>query len=308
MFDSIYRNALLGVAEASPVRRLFERYGMRMGVRRFVAAESLEPALEVLAGIERTGKHTIFDLLGELVDTADAARATTDRILATLDGMADRGVSNHMSVKPTQLGLGVDPELAHENAARVLERARGRGSHICLDMENAPFVDGTLDLFEDLRTSGFTNVSTVLQSYLRRTPEDLERLLALSPTPPIRIVKGAYRESRDVAFGDKSVVDARFRQLVYRAFEGGGKVNVATHDTSILQEVRTYVAREGLPSERYEFQLLYGVAPGLQDRLAGEGYPVRIYVPYGEDWYGYYARRLAERPANLAFVLRGLFG
>ena len=308
MFDSIYRNVLLGVAEAAPVRRLFQRYGMRMGVRRFVAAESLDPALNVLEEIERAGKRTIFDLLGEFVDTAQGAHAMTDRILATLDGMAGRQVSNHMSVKPTQLGLGVDAELAHENARRVLERARERGSHICLDMENAPFVDGTLDLFERLRRAGYTNVSTVLQSYLRRTRDDLDRLLALSPTPPIRIVKGAYRESADVAFQEKRIVDERFRELVYRIFEAGGKANVATHDTSILEDVGAYVEREGLPVERFELQLLYGVAPQLQDRLAAEGYPVRIYVPYGEDWYGYYARRLAERPANLAFVVRGLFG
>lgn len=308
MFDTIYRNVVLGVADAAPVKRVFERYGMRMGVRRFVAAETLPEALDALEAVERSGKRIIFDLLGEFVDTPERAAEMTARILETLDGMAARGVSNHMSVKPTQLGLAVDRDLAYENARRVLERALARESHICLDMENVPYVDGTLDLFERLRLEGFHNVSTVLQSYLHRTGDDLERLLALSPTPPIRIVKGAYRESADVAYQDKAAVDARYRELAFRVLEADAKANVATHDESIIREVAAYVQGAGLGADRYEFQLLYGVAPQLQDRLVAAGYPVRIYVPYGEDWYGYYSRRLAERPANLAFVVRGLFG
>ena len=308
MFDSVYRNVVLAVADAAPVRRAFQRYGMRMGVRRFVAAEDLDDALNTLEELERSGRHSIFDLLGEFVDTEHGARAMTERILATLDGMAQRNVSNHMSVKPTQLGLGVDPGLALENAMRVMERATTLGGHVCLDMENAPYVDGTLDLFEALRGAGYVNVSTVLQSYLRRTKDDLDRLLRLSPKPPIRIVKGAYRESAEVAFQDKAVVDERYREMAYRVLDAGAKANIATHDQSIIREVTAYVRGADLPPDSFELQLLYGVAPQLQDRLVGAGYPVRIYVPYGEDWYGYYARRLAERPANLAFVVRGLFG
>lgn len=308
VIETLYRNVLLAIADAPPVRRTLERYGMRLGVRRFVAAEQLHEALDVLEAVEAAGKRSIFDLLGEFVDTRERAEAMTAQVLATLDGMASRSVSNHMSVKPTQLGLAVDAEFAYENAVRVLERAETTESHVCLDMENVPFVDGTLDLFERLRREGHTRVSTVLQSYLRRTPDDLERLLELSPTPPVRIVKGAYRESAEVAYQDKAKVDEQYRELVYRLLDAGAKANVATHDERILREVAAYARGAGLTDARYEFQLLYGVAPQLQDRLVASGYPVRIYVPYGDDWYGYYSRRLAERPANLMFVLRGLVG
>lgn len=308
VLDNLYRQLLLSLADAPPVRSLLQRYGMRMGVRRFVAAESLDDALGILESIEKTGKATIFDLLGEFVDTEERADEMTERILRTLDGMADRDVENHMSVKPTQLGLAVDPELAYRNARRVLERARERGSHICFDMENHPYVANTLDLFERVRDDGFHNASTVLQSYLRRTENDLERLLGLSPMPAVRIVKGAYREDEAVAYQDKAVVDERYRHHVYRLLEAGAKANVATHDESIIREVAAYAEGAKLGTDRFEFQLLYGVSPQLQDRLVQQGYPVRIYVPYGEDWYGYFSRRLAERPANLMFVVRGLFG
>ena len=308
VLDNAYRNLLLAMSDAPPVKALGQRYGMRLGVRRFVAAETLDDALDTLERIEETGKSTIFDLLGEFVDTEERANAMTDQILATLDGMAGRDVSNHMSVKPTQLGLAVDQDLAYRNARRVLERAREHGSHICFDMENHPYVDGTLDLFERVRREGFTNASTVLQSYLRRTRDDLERLLGLSPAPDVRIVKGAYREPEEVAFQDKDVVDASYRELVFRLLDAGAKANVATHDEAIIREVAAYAQGAGLASDRFEFQLLYGVSPNLQDRLVRDGYPVRIYVPYGEDWYGYFSRRLAERPANLMFVVRGIFG
>lgn len=307
LFANLYRNSLLAVADVGLVKRFFGRYGMRFGVQRFVAAEELPEALDTLETIEQSGKRTIFDLLGEFVDTKERAEGMTTQILATLDGMGGRDVSNHMSVKPTQLGLAVDFGLAVENARRVMQRAVLRDSHICLDMENAPYVDGTLDLFEQLRADGYTNVSTVLQSYLKRTGSDLERLLQLSPTPAVRIVKGAYRERPEVAYQNKEKVDERYRELVYRLLDAGAKANVATHDESIIREVAAYARGAGLSDDRVEFQLLYGVAPQLQDRLVQSGYPVRIYVPYGEDWYGYFSRRLAERPANLMFVVRGIF-
>ena len=199
-------------------------------------------------------------------------------------------------------------ELAFELASQLADAARRGHGELCLDMESSAYVDATLTLFERLRREGRQEVSTVLQSYLQRTPEDLERLLALSPRPALRIVKGAYSEPAPVAYQDKAAVDAAFRELVYRTLEAGARVNVATHDERILGEVRAFVRGARLSPERYEFQLLYGVKPRLQAHLTERGEPVRVYVPFGEDWYGYFSRRLAERPANLAFVLRGLTG
>ena len=308
MFDTLYRRVVLGVAEAPPLARFIKRQGWKLGVSRFVAGESLEGALAALAALEARGMSGILDLLGEFVDTEAGAEAMTQEVLRTLTRLAETELERYMSVKPTQLGLGLGLEPAYANARRILERAQEVGAQVCLDMENAPYVEGTLDLTERLHREGFHAVSTVLQSYMRRSPQDLARLLALSPKPAVRIVKGAYRESADVAYQDKAKVDAQYRSLVEQALAGGAQVNIATHDERLIRAALELADALGVPPERYEFQLLYGVKPALQQRLVREGHRVRIYVPYGEDWYGYFSRRLAERPANLAFVVRGLFG
>ena len=308
MLNALYRRSLLGVADAPPVESFVKTQGWKLGVNRFVAGEGLDTALPALQELESKGLYGIFDLLGEFVDTEAGAAEMTDKILTTLDRLEDTELNRYMSVKPTQLGLGVSQELGLENAHRVADRAREVDAHICLDMENYPYVDGTLAMYRSLHGEGYRNVSTVLQSYLRRTKDDLNSLLELDPKPTLRIVKGAYREDEDVAYKDKREVDRVYRELVFTGLEGGAKINVATHDESILNEVTAFVKGARLGPERYEYQFLYGVKPNLQTRLVEEGHLVRIYVPYGEDWYGYFSRRLAERPANLMFVVRGLFG
>lgn len=284
------------------------RQGFRLGVGRFVAGEHLPEALAALERLEASGLHGILDLLGEFIEDEAGVEAAVAGILAALDALAGTPVDRYLSVKPTQLGLALDPGLALENARLVAERARSAGAQVCLDMESSEYVDGTLDLYRALHTEGHHHVSTVLQSYLYRTRADLESLLGLSPAPAIRIVKGAYRESPEVAHQDKRKVDSEYRELVWLTLEGGARANVATHDEAIISEVAAYARERGLGPDRFEFQLLYGVKPRLQQRLVQDGHLVRVYVPYGHDWYGYFSRRLAERPANLAFVLRGLVG
>lgn len=305
---TLYRRGLLGVAESSPVAGFVKKQGWKLGVGRFVAGETLEETLPVLHALESRGLLCILDLLGEFVDTEEGVEAITRQILRTLEVLGSEPLNRYMSVKPTQLGLGLGVERALESARRIAQRAQEVGAHICLDMENYPYVDGTLALYRTLHEEGYGNVSTVLQSYLRRTENDLRALLELEPKPVLRIVKGAYRESEEVAFPDKGDVDRVYRDLVWAGLRGGAKINVATHDESILDEVERFVAEHGLDESHYEFQMLYGVRPALQKRLAEAGHRVRIYIPYGEDWYGYFSRRLAERPANLLFVARGLFG
>ncbi len=307
-FETLYRRGLLGVADAAPISSFLKSQGWKLGVGRFVAGERLEDALPALHELEKRGLHGILDLLGEFVDTREGVETMTKEILRTLDVLSGEPLDRYMSVKPTQLGLGVGTELALENARRVAKKAREVGANICLDMENYPFVDGTLQVYRTLHGEGFHNLSTVLQSYLYRSLDDLNALLTLDPKPTLRIVKGAYRESDEVAYQDMADVDKTYREMAFAGLDGGAKVNVATHDESIIREVEDYVKAHGLGSERYEFQLLYGVKPALQERLVAAGHRVRIYVPYGEDWYGYFSRRLAERPANLMFVVRGLFG
>ena len=308
MIDGLYRRALLSVADAPPVSAFVKQQGRKLGVSRFVAGEQLPEVLAAARTLRKDGLESILDLLGEFVDTEAGAAAMTGEVLATLEAIREEPGERYMSVKPTQLGLGVDFELGLENARRVAEKAREVGAQLCLDMENAPYVDGTLKLFRTLADEGHGHVSTVLQSYLYRTMDDLNALLGGSPKPTLRIVKGAYRESEEVAYKDKAEVDRNFRDLLYRGLEAGATVGVATHDESIIRETEAYVRGAGLGAERYEFQFLYGVKPALQRKLVARGHKVRIYIPYGKDWYGYFSRRLAERPANLLFVMRGLVG
>ncbi|MDT3681928.1 MAG: proline dehydrogenase family protein [Truepera sp.] len=308
----LYRNVTLAVASAPFVKSVISRYGWRVGVGRFVAGEDVSSAVPALLAIQQSGRRVILDLLGEAVGSERGARAVADEIEDCLVVTQAAGVEPYLSVKPTQLGLGVSPELAFELADRVVRRALSLGGHVCLDMENVPFVGGTLDLFERLREAGHQGVSTVLQSYLYRTPEDLERVIELakrySGVTALRLVKGAYNEAPQDAIPDVRKVDDAYRTLAFRALEAGLKLNIATHDEALLRELLAYARGARLGPERYEVQMLYGVRPQLQERLTAQGHPVRVYVPFGADWYGYYSRRLAERPANLAFVVRGLFG
>ena len=306
MLESLYRRSLLGLAGAEPVEKFLRKRGMRLGVARFVAGSNLEEALPRASELEGAGLLTILDLLGEFVEDDASARAATEQIVAGLPILRDGLEKPAMSVKPTQLGLGLGFETALENAREIARCARGAGVEICLDMENHPYVDGTLELYRTLHGEGYHNVSTVLQSYLRRSEADLEALLELEPRPTLRIVKGAYREPAEVAFQEKSKVDSQYRKLLFRLLEEGGRANIATHDERILREAEAFL--RGADVAGYEYQLLYGVKPGLQRTLRDEGHPVRIYMPYGRDWYGYFSRRLAERPANLMFVIRGLVG
>ena len=308
MLETLYRRSLLGLAGVEPVERFMRRRGMQLGVGRFVAGSTLAEALPRARELEAEGLAIILDLLGEFVEDVEGATAATDEIVAGVVRLDNELSSPAMSVKPTQLGLGLGLDTALSNARRIAEQARASGVEICLDMENHPFVDGTLELYRCLHADGFGNVSTVLQSYLRRSEADLERLLELEPRPALRIVKGAYKEPAEVAFQEKALVDSQYRKLLFGLLEGGGRANIATHDERILREAQAYLMRTGLDRRHYEFQLLYGVKPALQRRLRDEGHPVRVYMPFGRDWYGYFSRRLAERPANLMFVLRGLIG
>lgn len=311
MFESAYRRSLLTIAELPPVTAFVRRFGWRLGVGRFVAGEDLEAAIAVLTELHGRGLNGILDLLGEFVASPTGVEAMVGEIEAALRRLADIPWSKAMSVKPTQLGLGLKENAlatALANARRLAVLARDIGAHLCFDMENHPYVDGTLTLYRTLHAEGFANVSTVLQSYLRRSLDDLDQLLALNPKPTLRLVKGAYREPEHVAYQAKAQVDSLLREMIFRGLEAGATINIATHDEALIAQSEAFLRGGKIPPERYEFQLLYGVKPRLQQALRDRGHPVRIYVPYGKDWYGYFSRRLAERPANLAFVLRGLFG
>jgi proline dehydrogenase len=305
---SRYRDLVLAVAGWGPLERFARRRGLALGASRFVAGEGLDDGLRVANELAARDRHAILDLLGEFVADEAAAAEMAEGVRAAIHGLASVPEPRVLSIKPTQLGLGLGSEVALGHLRSLAADAAARNVRICLDMEDHPQVDATLALLGTLHDEGHHHVSTVLQSYLRRTPADLARLLARDPVPELRLVKGAYREPARVAFPDKADVDRAYRELLEAMLQGGGVVNVATHDEALIRLARERRDALGLPPGRVVFQLLYGVKPKLQDQLVAEGETVGVYLPFGADWYGYFSRRLAERPANLAFVLRGLVG
>ncbi len=305
---NLYRRGVLAVAGLPWLERAARAYGWRLGVGRFVAGEDLAGALSAIHALTADGRGTIVDVLGEYVRDVAAARAMASAVEGVVAGLAAAGLPPVVSVKPTQLGLALDPSLARSLAGDVARAAERLGGRVCLDMEDHRYVDATLALLDGVREDGAPATSTVLQAYLHRTPDDLAALLAASPPgAEVRIVKGAYREPSTVAIQDLPALREAFVATCERAWRAGAKVNVATHDETILREMLAFVRGAGMSRERYELQLLFGVKPRLQRRLVEDGHPVRIYVPVGADWYGYFSRRLAERPANVAVVVRGLF-
>jgi proline dehydrogenase len=298
------RTAILAAASDPRARRFMDRYGMRLGAARFVAGEDLDACLDVLAGLNSKGLHANTTLLGEDVTSRDEAESVVAEYVTILDRIADRGLKANVAVKLTQLGLLIDEDFAYANVARLVAHAAERSNFIRIDMEHSSVVDATLRIYRRLRDDGHANVGCVLQAYLYRTPEDLDALLPLQPN--LRIVKGAYLEPPEIAYPQKVEVDAAYGTLMERALTGGAYVAVATHDERIIERAIAFAADNDIPAGRYEFQMLYGVRPQLQLDLVRRGFKVLVATPYGPQWYPYLMRRLAERPANLLFLLRNL--
>lgn len=304
-----YRRGVIGLTGIDTVERVARRLGPRLGISRFVAGDTVEDALAVAASLRADGLRVIFDLLGEFIESEEAAAAVAAKVINTLRRLTAED-TRHLSVKPSQIGLGLGAGsqlVAAGHAHRIVAAAAGIDGHVCFDMEDSPRVDGTLDVFHELHANHPRHVSTVLQSYLLRAPADLDRLLALYPSPSLRIVKGAYVEPSHIAHQDTEKIDKAFTRLVFTGLEAGAHIAIATHDESIIKQVETFLTKQTIGSDRYEFQLLHGIRRDLQKALVARGHAVRTYVPFGTDWYGYYSRRLAERPGNLGFLLRSLF-
>jgi proline dehydrogenase len=272
----------------------------RRVARRWVAGETLDDAIEATRRLNARGISVSLDHLGENVNAADEARAAAADYVAILDRIYAERVEANISIKPTALGLDIAMDLCRENVACVVNRARAHGIFVRVDMEGSDYTQRTLDLVAELRRE-YDNVGTVVQSYLYRTPEDVEALIASRTR--VRLVKGAYLEPPSVAYPQKADVDEQYVRLMYELLERGVYPAIATHDERIIACARRFVADRGIARARFEFQMLYGIRRDLQDRLTSEGYNVRVYVPYGTQWYPYLTRRMAERPANLMFIV-----
>jgi len=317
----VLRAILLYLSKAGWARRLVTGWNFpRRAAARFVAGDTLEQAVQVVLGLNDQGLLATLDHLGEDVQDLQMAVRATDDYIGLLERLDSTGCRSNASLKLSQLGLKLDYELGLGNLRCIARRAADMSTFVRIDMEDSPTVDQTMQAFRDLREEGLTNLGLVLQSYLFRSQADQATALELGAR--IRLVKGAYREPPEVAFRRKSEVDANFDQMtaalldhVCTARDGAGSSDgrfppiaaLGTHDERRIQFACQRAEQVGLPKGHVEFQMLYGIRGDLQRSLAREGYPVRVYVPYGVQWYPYVVRRLAERPANLWFFLSNLF-
>ncbi len=300
------RQGLLWLSEQPRIFDLVRRNGLaRRFAARFVAGETVESAVEAARELARRGITATLDFLGESVTQEREAVAARDQYLLMLERMAASGVEVNVSLKLTQMGLDIAEELCADNLIRILERARRLGGFVRIDMEGSEYTQRTLDFFRNRLYQRFAaHCGVVIQAMLRRSEADLADLIRLRAR--VRLCKGAYLEPPEVAFPDKADVDRNYVKLMERLLEEGNYPAIATHDEAILAHARRFADRRGIGPERFEFQMLYGVRRDLQVRLRKAGYRVRVYVPFGTQWYPYLMRRLAERPANIAFILGNL--
>jgi proline dehydrogenase len=272
---------------------------------RFVAGETIDEAVRFIREMNAEGCSATFDHLNESVVSANEADLEVSEYLDILSKIDETQINSNVSIKLTQFGLSIDPELAYKNARRVVEEAQRRENFVRVDMEDSNVTQATIDLFKRLRAEfGLNDVGIVLQSYLRRTFADAQELVKLPAR--IRICKGAYNEPPEVSFPDKKEVDDNYVRVMQLLLSSGIYHGIATHDPKMIAATIDFASREGIGKDKFEFQLLYGVRRDLQRQLARDGFNVRIYVPYGKHWYPYFMRRLAERPANIWFVLKNL--
>jgi proline dehydrogenase len=298
----LFRSILLSLAGNRIAKRLATKYGMRLGAGRFVAGVSVEEALLRTQAMNSQGIAVTLDHLGEGIAHLAEAVAFKEEYLRLLEEIARTNLKASVSLKPTQMGLLLDPEQCYANIREIVLTAKQYGNEVTLDMEDNSCTDGTIKLVRRLHVEGLSNAGTVLQAYLYRSMEDLETLT--HDGIPLRLVKGAYKEPRRIAYPRLSDVNDIMLRLIEKRLESGVYTAIATHDERMIDWTRHYVRTRSIPLERFEFQMLYGIRTKLQQQLAAEGFTVRCYVPYGRMWYPYFIRRLAERPANLLFILK----
>ena len=297
------------LAQNGVLKKLASRYGMRHPssfARRFIAGETVEEAIVAARAIESRGMTETLDLLGESVTDLERADAATRDYIAVLQAVAGSGIERNISLKLTQLGLDVDKASTVDNLRKILERAEPAGFFVRIDMEGSAYTEVTLEIFETLWQQNARNIGIVLQSALMRSEHDLARVNALGAR--VRLVKGAYQEPKTVAYPHKADVDAAYARMTRSLLLEGHYPAIATHDESMIDLTCRLAREHAVASDTFEFQMLYGIRRDLQARLVQQGYRVRVYVPFGREWFPYFMRRLGERPANVGFVVRGLTG
>ena len=295
------KDTLLYLAQNENLRNFVVHNKATRGVsRRFVAGEVLDEAVQATQGLNKRGIRVALDLLGENVSDDKEAQAAARNYIAALDNIKQTGIDANVSIKLTALGLDISQDLCEQNVQTILEHAKEQGTFVCIDMEGAAYTEQTVDIVLRMHKQ-FEQVGTVIQSYLHRSKKDIEQLIAEGVR--VRLVKGAYKEPAEIAFQQKSEVDQNYVQLMLMLLARGNYPAIASHDEFIINAATNFVRDHGISKQAFEFQMLYGIRRDLQEKLVQKGYDVRVYVPYGSQWYPYLMRRMAERPANIMFVM-----
>jgi proline dehydrogenase len=298
------RTLLLRLSESKRLESLMTSNGLsRRVARRFVAGETLDDAIQAARAINRAGRSASLDLLGENVSGEAGARSAADGYLAMFDRIEREKLDANVSLKLTQLGLDLGEPLCQELLERIVEHATSQGNFVRVDMEGSAYTQRTVEMTKRVRAK-YTGVGTVMQAYLYRAEQDIKDLLAAGCR--LRLCKGAYKEPPEIAFPEKRDVDANYLKLMKMILPSGIYHGIATHDPAIIDATKQFVREKKIARDQFEFQMLYGIRSDLQEQLVGEGYRLRVYIPFGTDWFPYFMRRLAERPANLIFFLRNL--
>ncbi|MGG1677734.1 proline dehydrogenase family protein [Neobacillus sp. NRS-1170] len=302
MFAEVSKNVFLYASQSKGLNKAAKKWGLRFGASQVVAGDTIESAIKKVEELNKKGLVCTLDHLGEFVSSRDEAIEATEYNLKTLEAMARAGVNSNLSVKMTQLGLDIDRDFCLNNMRRILAAAKKHNNFVRIDMEDHAHCQITLDILSELRQT-YDNVGTVIQAYLFRANQDVKELKGI----PLRLVKGAYKESPEVAYQEKEKVDENYLKIIEEHLLSGSYTAIASHDHHIIAKVKEFTQKNNIPRDQFEFQMLYGFRTDMQLSLVQEGYKMRVYIPFGNDWFGYFMRRLAERPQNVAFALKGLF-
>ena len=279
-----------------------KKYGPKLGAQSVVAGTTIEETIESIKELNAQNIACTIDNLGEFVTSEEEAAKAKEQIISVIEAIHNNGLNAHISLKPSHLGLDIDVDFCYDNLYEIVEKAASYGIFVNFDMENYERLQTSFDMVEELSKT-FDNVGTVIQSYFYRAKEDIEKFQNLR----LRIVKGAYKEPVEVAFQNKLDIDLNFIELIEYHLLNGKFTSIATHDHHVIAHVKRFVADNNIPNDKFEFQMLYGFRTDLQKSLAKEGYNFCVYVPFGEDWYGYFMRRLAERPQNINLITKKVF-
>ncbi|MGO4889762.1 proline dehydrogenase family protein [Anaerobacillus sp. MEB173] len=301
MLEQSMKSFFMFLSQNKAMNHAAKKWGLKFGASQVVAGQTIDNAILKVKELNEKGLTCTVDHLGEFVESKEEAMESTEYCIKSIETIAESKVDCNLSLKMTQLGLDISYEFCLENMRRILNSANKHNIFVRIDMEDYAHCQQTLDMLAELRKE-YNNVGTVIQAYLHRAEKDIEDLNGV----PLRLVKGAYKESPEVAYQDKNKIDENYFRIIKQHLTNGSYTAIASHDHTIIEKVKKFVKENNIPKDLFEFQMLYGFRTNLQLQLVQEGYIVRVYVPFGKDWFGYFMRRMAERPQNVAFAVRGL--